>query len=122
MVLDTSVIPKGEYCYSMSKSEISSLRDVVMCPYWKHRSEIDEAEYHDQNDGYCLFLGKGDIELNQENKYTLSYPKDHPDLGIPMTADEIGLPLSLLWDQVKECHENMMDDEELVSIELGEKE
>ena len=105
-MLDTSVIPKGDYCYS----------GKYCCPYWKYRHEIDNVEVHNQNDGYCLFLGMGDVEMNGERTYTLSNPKDHPDYGIPMTADEIGLPLSLLWDQVKMCGENNYTDDELKEL------
>jgi len=61
-------------------------------------------------------LRKGDIELNSEKLYTLTSPKDHPDFGKKMIADDIGLPLSLLWDGVKECGENYYTDEELEEL------
>lgn len=62
---DTSVIPYGPYCYDHKG----------LCPYW---SSVPDAPQ--QEDGYCSFLEKGDIELNKE-------------FG----------GMSLLWDQCKEC-------------------
>jgi hypothetical protein len=110
---DITLIPKGNYCYTFAgRLPNSQGYKINLCPYWKHRSEIDNVEFHNQNDGYCTFLGTGDIEMNGELQYVLTSPEDHPDKDIPMTADEIGISLSLLWDQVKMCGENHYTDEE----------
>ncbi len=49
---DTSVIPKGVYCYN---------KDGV-CPYWSLR----EDKPHRRN-GYCSFLEQGDWEVDIPN-------------------------------------------------------
>ena len=79
---DTSVIPSGMYCY----------RGTVVCPYWSLREE-----YPEQGNGYCAYLGRGDWEVE--------IPEDYPP-NFPIS------PLSLLWDQVKECGVNMNWEEE----------
>lgn len=61
---DPSKIPLGIYCYDENGK----------CPYW---SRIEGGE--PQNDGYCKFMSKGDVDLSG----------------------------GLLWDQVKECGVNM---------------
>lgn len=102
-VMDKTLIPKGEYCYERLEENKGKFKVIGGCPYWRHRSEIDDKKTDEYDYGYCLYLGKGDIELNDECEYVLDHPKDHPDYGKPMTANEIGLSLSLLWDQVKMC-------------------
>jgi hypothetical protein len=67
---DTSVIPRGYYCYDANG----------LCPYWS--SDLTRGE---QNYGYCAYLEEGDWEE---------------------------LRCSLLWDQVKECSENMDNKED----------
>jgi len=115
--MDKSLIPKGMYCYESLKMKDNGRLEVIgKCPYWKNRKEIDDKEVNDQNYGYCLYLGKGDIEINHEDTYILTHPKDHPDYDVPMTADEIGFEMSLLWDMCKMCNENddWKDDENVI--------
>ena len=89
-MLDESIIPKGVYCEK--------------CPYWKCRKEIDDKEVHSQNYGYCLYLGKGDLEINAEAHWRRVYTKEGgEEKGELQSADEIGLCMSLLWDGCKEC-------------------
>jgi hypothetical protein len=64
MTMDASVIPAGLYCYD----------DEHVCRYWSLR-----ADRPHQANGFCAYLGKGDVELGAG---------------------------SLLWDQCKECGVN----------------
>lgn len=73
-----SVIPKGLYCSG--------------CPY----QDYDDSQ-PSQSNGFCWFLGKGDWDFNQEVKW------QSRETGEVESADEIGLPMSLLWDGCKEC-------------------
>jgi len=84
-IKDRSKIPYGSYCYDKNG----------ICPYWSINSDFPE-----QYNGYCAFLEKGDWDLNREREWIDVKTK------IKLTADEIGLPMSLLWDQVKECGVN----------------
>jgi hypothetical protein len=107
--MNKSLIPNGDYCYRILSVDNRGRMKTHLCPYWKHRKEIDNMETGEHDYGYCLFLGKGDLELNDDVKYILSSPKNHPNCGKKMTANEIGISLSLLWDGVKMCNENMDD-------------
>lgn len=82
---DTSVIPGGFYCYKVVSDWIQP--EDGSLPYFKTEMcpywSIDKTR-PSQNNGYCSFLEEGDWE--------------HPGLG-------------LLWDQVKECCENMEEDD-----------
>ena len=49
---DTSVIPKGNYCYSRGENG-----EFNPCPYWS----INKSEPY-QDNGYCSYLGVGDWE------------------------------------------------------------
>jgi len=101
-MMDISVIPEGPYCYKgmVPLEDKPGFRLKYICPYWKDRSEIDNIEVHDQNYGYCLYLGKGDVEMNTEEIYSLKSSECSEGLK---SADNIGLPLSLLWDMCKIC-------------------
>lgn len=81
-------IPYGPYCYD----------ENGICPYW----DIDPEKPHQYN-GYCHYLGKGDSDLNQDVQWT------NCRTGEIETAEEIGIPMSLLWDQCKECGINEED-------------
>lgn len=99
-MLDESVIPKGTYCDG--------------CPYWRHRSEIDNKEVNEYNFGYCLYLGKGDLEINSEKHWRRVYTKEDGTEaeGELRSADDEGMFFSLLWDGCKECQINDDYDEE----------
>jgi hypothetical protein len=91
---DTSVIPKGDYCYNEKGN----------CPYWSMKKGLPKQE-----NGYCDYLGQSDYERNEEKGDIKWSNKD----GIVTTITkphEIGI--SLLWDQVKECGENFYTEEE----------
>ncbi len=68
---DESVIPTGYYCYERTP------RGKRSCPYWMSYENLPV-----QANGYCWYLGKGDVELQAEGHH------------------------SLLWDEVKECGVN----------------
>jgi len=90
---DTSVIPKGYYCYSYDKNG-----NQVNCPYWRVIKDRTEQE-----NGWCDYLGEGDLEINQD---TEQYDPKTGEVSEPV------IPVGLLWDQVKECNINMYSDEE----------
>lgn len=89
---DTSVIPKGVYCYTLDKTG-----KQVTCPYWRRIKERGKQE-----DGWCDYLEKGDVELVAEGGFFQMGEDNQPILDT-----EIGF--SLLWDMCKECGVN--DDE-----------
>jgi hypothetical protein len=113
-------IPDGYYCYN----------DSGICPFW----ESKKGKYPAQEDGYCHFLGKSDWEMNEESKgeakvvysgdkslegKTVSEIfEDDEDID-PISGLPCHFPMSLLWDQCKECSVNEKDDdEELVTSEM----
>lgn len=95
---DTSVIPKGSYCYRHTGKMITAdkvfsegkwidsapheIPEIQMCPYWSLREDKPHME-----NGHCGYLESGDWESDG---------------------------FSLLWDQVKECgvNDEEEDDEE----------
>lgn len=104
MEKDISVIPRGDYCYSIVGHNGVKMQ-VKYCPYWSL-----SKEHEAQNNGYCSFLEKGDWELNKEKVWgSASNAKNF------QSAEKIGLPMSLLWDAVKECGINHYTDEEIFS-------
>lgn len=54
MKKDTSLIPKGPYCYTTIGWTEDNYKEVV-CPYWS----IDKTKEY-QDNGYCSFLDRGD--------------------------------------------------------------
>lgn len=98
-------IPKGLYCYTTD-----DYGRMIVCPYWRVRKDVDNKEVGSQNYGYCLYLKKGDLELNNEIQWADAK-------GNHFTGNELGLPLSLLWDMVKECYINQDDEEEYEKFE-----
>lgn len=53
--LDTSVIPRGLFCYTAQGEFEDGKMLIKTCPYWS----IDESQPEHAN-GYCKFLKKGD--------------------------------------------------------------
>lgn len=97
-MLDKGLIPKGQYCYDAGG----------VCPYWSRNSE-----YPEQANGYCSFLGKGDWDMNKEKSWKMVEGPSWKNPSVDfVSADDLGLPLSLLWDQVKMCGENEDDDDD----------
>lgn len=92
---DTSLIPPAtQYCYHC----IDGLRRFV-CPYWDY-----DATKDDQECGYCHFLEESDWDNNENKKYT------NAKTGEVQTANEIGMPMSLLWDLCKMCGQSTESD------------
>jgi hypothetical protein len=91
---DTSVIPKGHYCYHGSRSP--SDPHYKPCVYWEMKQDGEGEPY-----GYCNFLELGDLDFTRKIA-TLKK-------GEPITYQEI-TGAGLLWDQVKECDENYDSD------------
>jgi len=96
---DKRRIPAGPYCHSMYGK---GFRPGV-CPYWSLRKDKP-----DQANGYCSYLERGDWDMNKEKKWTRVYNKKKggripKSKQIERSAEEIGLPMSLLWDGCKEC-------------------
>lgn len=85
----TSVIPKGCYCYDENGT----------CPYW---DKIEGAPK--QYNGYCWYLEQGDMEILAEDDFT------EQNTGEVRKGKDLPFPVSLLWDQCKECGIN--DDDE----------
>ncbi len=95
--MDENVIPVGYYCYN----------DDGVCPYWSL-----DSNQHEMENGYCKFLGKGDWDMNKEKKWRRVYTEgrefsrksvDEAERGELQSAEELGMYMSVLWDQVKEC-------------------
>ena len=89
MEKDTSVIPKGSYCYTYENDKIK------ICPYWK---TIKDRPI--QYNGWCDYLEAGDLELEKELTYT-DVKTGEKTMGV-----DLPFPVSLLWDQCKMCHIN----------------
>ena len=79
---NANVIPKGIYCYDENGK----------CPYWSKN-----PDHHEQENGYCSFLERGDWEVE--------IPDDFPNFPTSF--------LSLLWDSVKECSINMDEENDI---------
>lgn len=91
------LIPHGYYCYIRLADGTRKI-----CPFWSTIPDLPEQE-----NGYCSFLGKSDRDMNKEDKWIDMKTKEEK------TAEEWGLPMSLLWDMVKECQINMPTDEDI---------
>ncbi len=105
---DLTKIPHGCYCYD----------ERGVCPFWSTRKRHKGHRLGNQECGYCSYLGKGDWDMNREVKWVRIYHKDGTRDATPTTAAEIGMSLSLLWDQVKECDINTYDAWD-ITLELG---
>ena len=106
-----SLIPKGMYCYTPTgESGIGKdgipFRKIDPCPFWKQ-----DRRRREQERGYCTYLGKGDWDLNKEGElYQIN--KDGSKTLIKKKGEPTVFPMSLLWDQCKECNINIDDEEE----------
>ena len=88
---DKTLIPKGYYCYSLTS------KSYKRCPYWSINKN-----YPKQFNGYCSYIEKGDWELSIQYNKTAKWRNTK---GQFCESDKF-LPLSLLWDQCKECGVN----------------
>ena len=102
MLKDTSVIPKGDYCYSWieTPSEQNNWRGKVkLCPYYKPKT-IDNIDLP-----WCDFLDLGGIPASGKWR---GWDNDGVDkvLSEHFGSEEkrdAKLCLDLLFDQCKEC-------------------
>jgi len=90
------VIPFGMYCYKDIKKTKNGYIRISICPYWSIRKGKPKQE-----NGYCAYLGKGDWDMNKEVKWRTIYKNGKRSKS--QSANELGLYMSLIWDQVKEC-------------------
>lgn len=96
MEKDESVIPKGPYCYTYDTDG-----KYCPCPYY---DTVESAP--EQYNGYCHYLEKGDLDLEQEMVLT------DMKTGEKTKGCNLPFPVSLLWDQCKMCGINDDIDEE----------
>ena len=97
MKKDKILIPKGYYCYTHLKfNKNGSWKIIGLCPYWSKRENK-----HEQENGYCAYLEKGDWEFNEKYKKQGGWKNTK---GEPVETPDI--PLSFIWDMVKECNIN----------------
>ena len=82
---DSKIIPFGRYCYDKNG----------VCPHWSTKPDLPEHE-----NGFCAYLGKSDWDLNEEGGETVVYNMNGKVIG---TEPAHSVPMSLLWDQCKEC-------------------
>ncbi len=78
---DKRKIPKGFYCYDHIEINKKNIKNKIIgiCPYWsKHKNRPK------QECGFCAYLNKGDWNINAK----------------------ASIPISLLWDMIKECSIN----------------
>jgi len=92
-----SLVPEGDYCYSCTPEEKGKKYSskTINCPFWDYNNKYDKQE-----SGYCHLLQCGDWEYNESKIYV------NVRTGKKQTANDIGIHLSLLWDQCKECNIN----------------
>jgi len=96
---DTSLIPKGEYCYG----------EGGKCPYWSLKEGLPEQE-----NGYCSYLEKSDYDINEEQG---DIPwKTGKDNSVVLITEPHAIPIGLLWDQCKECGVNEWTEEDLEEL------
>jgi hypothetical protein len=100
------VIPSGLYCYQCSRIEnINGIPTRVqdICPFWS----IDETKPEQEN-GYCDYLGKSDWDINEEVG-DIEWRDGEGNTRITKAHE---IPISLLWDQCKECDINLEYEDE----------
>lgn len=98
-------VPRGMYCYVVYE-EIHNFSGTYphkykVCPYWR---KIKNRSH--QEDGWCDYLGKGDIEIKSEDDWKIVYSKKSEEIGSSVEG------VSLLWDQCKECGIKMEEEDD----------
>ncbi len=81
------LIPKGYYCKG--------------CPFWfRDKTRLK------QESGYCSYLNKGDWDINAKVSDKVEVQKRQLDgtYKSELVDKSELMPISLLWDQVKECN------------------
>jgi len=101
MEKDTSVVPKGDYCYDFDGER------QVNCPYWSIRSDMPK-----QMNGYCSLLERGDWEFDRKNHKVTAIENGKERVLSEEEKEELDdhFFAGILWDQVKECEINRDDD------------
>jgi hypothetical protein len=105
---DTTIIPKGDYCYKFDGrrgvDEKTGLpwMGTKNCPYMTSK-EFNGVTVH-----WCDFLECGDVGNYCSDE---DYKKLLEHFGSEKKLQEV-LPLLLLWDGCKECGENTYDDDD----------
>jgi hypothetical protein len=92
-----SKIPKGFYCYDKNG----------ICPYWSKDLNLPEQE-----NGCCSFLKTNDFKENEKQGIVVWKDKN----GNETKTEPHDIPISLLWNQVKECGENEYTDKEIEEL------
>jgi hypothetical protein len=92
---DISRIPKGIYCYD----------EKGICPYWSINSDLPKQE-----NGVCSFLNDNDYSRNEQ----IGRIECKDSNGFVSFFEPHEVPMSLLFDQIKECDVNMDDENELL--------
>jgi hypothetical protein len=94
----TSIIPKGDYCYSNLSLDPKrpGKFHTNTCPYFQYQ------EVNGVHVAWCKFLGCGSV-INGTNDEQYQKLLEHYGSEESLEAH---LPLMLLWDQVKECRMN----------------
>jgi hypothetical protein len=77
--------------------------------YWSLREDRPE-----QYNGWCDYLGKGDIEIAQEMEVR------NAKTGEVCKACDLPFPMSLLWDQCKECGIQCDDEDDDEEVECAD--
>lgn len=95
MSKDTSIIPKGDYCYTINRIEYCRIFTNT-CPYY------DFTVVNDVLIPTCKYLElMGSPGCTDEDfQKLLDYYGNHANICKAM-------PLTLLWDRCKECGENV---------------
>jgi hypothetical protein len=88
------LIPKGYYCYARINAKRS------YCPFY-----FTDKTRHQQENGYCSYLEKGDWDINNEYPEYIECQKRQQDgtYKKEMIHKSELLPMSLLFDACKEC-------------------
>jgi hypothetical protein len=55
---DTSVIPKGLYCYTLHSVTADGKFNMTVCPYWSKN-----PDHESMDNGHCGYLEQGDWEI-----------------------------------------------------------
>jgi hypothetical protein len=107
------IIPQGDYCYEWIEKPNSKNNfkgSIKTCPHYTTKT------FNGVEVPWCLFLNCGGIS-NHNDDSDIQALVDH--FGSEERMNEI-LPLSLLWDQVKECGENLPKEEDYGFSETSE--
>ncbi len=99
------LIPKGFYCHDNSGKA---------CIFWTRLNGLPDHE-----NGYCSLLMKSDYDLNEEQGVITWVSGNRKTKKITNPHE---IPMSLLWDQCKECGINEPSNKEILKeIKKGDR-